>query len=192
MFVIPRNPTLPFFRGHESHDPARTLAEPSRSLLNWQIIHEKLPWNVVILMGVLNWKYRQTNYYLRSVLILDCSIFDFFKGGAVGMAEVCKTSGLTTRIGAQFANIDFLSPGLLLLLMTTLTAFLTEIASNAATASVVLPIMNSMVTFLLLMALKSRIINSCSFPKNELTVLIIDYYYYYYLLILPIKGNCRL
>jgi sodium-dependent dicarboxylate transporter 2/3/5 len=53
MFVIPRNPTFPFFG---FHDPAtrQQPAEPSRSLLSWQIIHEKLPWNVVILMGTLS------------------------------------------------------------------------------------------------------------------------------------------
>ncbi len=89
-------------------------------------------------------------------------------GGAVGMAEVCKTSGLTDRIGAQFANIDFLSPGLLLLLMTTMTAFLTEIASNAATASVVLPIMNSMVTFCIYNThAKKKRMPSTSFRKNR-------------------------
>ncbi|CAG0918015.1 unnamed protein product [Notodromas monacha] len=143
MFIIPRTPSNPF---SSTHQPSET----SKGLLTWQIIHEKMPWNVIILMG-----------------------------GAIAMADVCKTSGLTAVLGTQFAKINFLSPGWLLLLMTTLTAFLTELASNAATASIILPILNSMARELnihpLYLMLPATITTSFSFmlpvanPPNAIT-----------------------
>ncbi|CAG0918016.1 unnamed protein product [Notodromas monacha] len=137
MFIIPKNPSFPFFTGVKDKD---NPPEASKGLLNWQIIHEKVPWNVVILMG--NSKLikitKSTSKYMALANVLICV------GGAVGMAEVCKTSGLTTTVGEQFGRLDYLSPPVVLLIMTTVTAFLTELASNAATASIVLPILHSL------------------------------------------------
>jgi hypothetical protein len=48
MFVIPKNPSFPFFNKTTDTDKP---CKPSKGLLNWQIVHEKVPWNVVLLMG---------------------------------------------------------------------------------------------------------------------------------------------
>ena len=56
------------------------------------------------------------------------------------MAEGTKQSGLNDMIGQQLAKLDSLPQVALLFIILIIISVLTQIASNAATASMLLPI----------------------------------------------------
>ena len=61
-------------------------------------------------------------------------------GGGFAMAEGTKQSGLNDMIGQQLAKLDSLPQVALLFIILIIISVLTQIASNAATASMLLPI----------------------------------------------------
>ncbi|EEC02204.1 Na+/dicarboxylate, Na+/tricarboxylate and phosphate transporter, putative, partial [Ixodes scapularis] len=92
--------------------PAKPVADPGgSSLLAWHVVQKKIPWGVLLLMG-----------------------------GSFSMAEASKSSGLSVMIGQYLTRLDFLHPILLVTVLCIFTCVVTEIASNTATASVLLPI----------------------------------------------------
>lgn len=92
--------------------PAKPVADPGGSaLLGWNVVQKKIPWGVLLLMG-----------------------------GSFSMAEASKSSGLSVMIGQFLTHLDFLHPILLVTVLCVFTCVITEIASNTATASVLLPI----------------------------------------------------
>jgi sodium-dependent dicarboxylate transporter 2/3/5 len=64
-------------------------------------------------------------------------------GGGLAIAEGFKTSGLAVWIGNQTTLLNGLSVLLLLLVIVAIVNFLTEITSNLATTSMILPIIAS-------------------------------------------------
>ncbi|SNS48967.1 solute carrier family 13 (sodium-dependent dicarboxylate transporter), member 2/3/5 [Belliella buryatensis] len=80
-------------------------------LLDWKTA-EKIPWGILILFG-----------------------------GGLSLAEGFKTSGLAEWIGNQFVTLEYIGFGLFLLIVILAVNFLTEITSNMATASMLLPIL---------------------------------------------------
>jgi solute carrier family 13 (sodium-dependent dicarboxylate transporter), member 2/3/5 len=86
-------------------------SKPSQALLDWKTA-EKIPWGILILFG-----------------------------GGLALAEGFKVTGLAAWIGGQFVFLDFMAFGLFLLIIVTAVNFLTEITSNVATASMLLPIL---------------------------------------------------
>jgi solute carrier family 13 (sodium-dependent dicarboxylate transporter), member 2/3/5 len=62
-------------------------------------------------------------------------------GGGLAIAEGFKNTGLAEWIGSQFTLLNFLSIGVFLLIVIIVVNFLTEITSNIATASMLLPIL---------------------------------------------------
>lgn len=80
-------------------------------LLDWKTA-EKIPWGILILFG-----------------------------GGLSLAEGFKVTGLASWIGNQFVFLDFIAFGLFLLIIIASVNFLTEITSNVATASMILPIL---------------------------------------------------
>lgn len=89
----------------------------SPALLNWKIVHEKLPWGLVLLIG-----------------------------GGFAMAAASRESGLSKLIGAQLVNLqDSMSSTAILVIMCTAATFLTEVSSNTAIANIVLPVLAEMV-----------------------------------------------
>ncbi|XP_077509507.1 Na(+)/citrate cotransporter-like isoform X3 [Amblyomma americanum] len=92
--------------------PARPLADPQGpALLEWSVVQRKIPWGVLLLMG-----------------------------GSFSMAEASKKSGLSKMLGQYLTGLDVLHPVLLVAVLCVFTTTVTEIASNTATASVLLPI----------------------------------------------------
>ncbi|MDQ3392804.1 MAG: SLC13 family permease [Bacteroidota bacterium] len=67
-------------------------------------------------------------------------------GGGLAIASAFKDSGLATWIGAQMNLIQGMELFLLLLILVTAINFLTEITSNVATATMMLPILASIAT----------------------------------------------
>ncbi|KAH6934520.1 hypothetical protein HPB50_024746 [Hyalomma asiaticum] len=92
--------------------PARPVAEPrGPALLEWNVVQHKIPWGVLLLMG-----------------------------GSFSMAEASSKSGLSRMLGQYLTRLDVLHPVLLVAVLCIFTTTVTEIASNTATASVLLPI----------------------------------------------------
>lgn len=86
-------------------------SKPSEKLLDWKTA-EKIPWGILILFG-----------------------------GGLSLAEGFKVTVLAEWIGSQFVFLDFMAFGLFLLIIVLAVNFLTEITSNVATASMLLPIL---------------------------------------------------
>ncbi|WP_194775867.1 SLC13 family permease [Pararhodonellum marinum] len=82
-------------------------------LLDWKTA-ESIPWGILILFG-----------------------------GGLALAEGFKTTGLADWIGGQFVFLDYLPYWLFLLFVIFSVNFLTEITSNVATASMLLPILSA-------------------------------------------------
>ncbi|ERM81564.1 anion transporter [Rhodonellum psychrophilum GCM71 = DSM 17998] len=80
-------------------------------LLDWKTA-EKIPWGILLLFG-----------------------------GGLSLAEGFKETGLASWIGNQFVFLDFIAFWLFLLIIIAAVNFLTEITSNVATASMLLPIL---------------------------------------------------
>ncbi|XP_064628718.1 Na(+)/citrate cotransporter-like isoform X2 [Lineus longissimus] len=87
------------------------LKAPVPNLLNWEIITHKLPWNIVLLLG-----------------------------GGFALAESSKVSGLSAWVGQQLQALEVLPTPVIVLLISTIIACLTEVTSNTATASLMLGI----------------------------------------------------
>ncbi|MCH7411896.1 DASS family sodium-coupled anion symporter [Belliella sp. R4-6] len=86
-------------------------SKPNIKLLDWKTA-EKIPWGVLLLFG-----------------------------GGLSLAEGFSSTGLAEWIGHQFVFLDFIAFGLFLLIIIVSVNFLTEITSNMATASMLLPIL---------------------------------------------------
>lgn len=86
-------------------------SQKSTKLLDWKTA-EKIPWGILILFG-----------------------------GGLALAEGFKVTGLAVWIGNQFVFLDFIAFILFLLIIIAAVNFLTEITSNVATASMILPIL---------------------------------------------------
>jgi sodium-dependent dicarboxylate transporter 2/3/5 len=82
-------------------------------ILDWKTA-EKIPWGVLILFG-----------------------------GGLALAEGFKETGLADWIGQKFTLIEGLGFFFVLILLVTAVNFLTEVTSNVATASMLLPILAS-------------------------------------------------
>ncbi|XP_071481195.1 Na(+)/citrate cotransporter-like [Diadema antillarum] len=134
LFMFPSR--LPYFCSRQGrNDPS---VKPSRitPILTWPVIHEKMAWNVVLLLG-----------------------------GGAALAEACKVSGLSAWLGSQFTVFGGLPPVAMALIISTIVAIFTEITSNTATATIFLPIFAELSTSLgmnpLYMMLPAAI--ACSF-----------------------------
>ncbi|GAB4420899.1 MAG: SLC13 family permease [Bacteroidia bacterium] len=91
-------------------------SEPGSRLMQWQ--HTlRLPWGILLLFG-----------------------------GGLAIAQGFETSGLATWIGGRLQLLDGVSLLLIILLVATLVNFLTEVTSNLATATMILPILAALAT----------------------------------------------
>ncbi|OGG97716.1 MAG: anion transporter [Candidatus Lambdaproteobacteria bacterium RIFOXYD12_FULL_49_8] len=106
-------------------------------VMNWHWA-SKLPWGVLILFG-----------------------------GGLALADGFQATGLATWIGSQVKLLDQAPIFLLVLAVTTLIIFLTELTSNTATAAMVMPILAAIAVGLgqnpLLLLVPAAIAASCAF-----------------------------
>ncbi|XP_078278784.1 Na(+)/citrate cotransporter-like [Rhinoraja longicauda] len=122
MFIMPSN--RPHFRGWPWHrtvevEPGYVSGERkgghSVRLLDWKVVQQKLPWNVVLLLG-----------------------------GGFALAKGCEVSGLSLWLGKQMLPLKNLPQWSIAVLLCMLVASFTECTSNVATATLFLPILASM------------------------------------------------
>lgn len=85
-----------------------------KPLLSWSEA-ERLPWGVIILFG-----------------------------GGLSIAAAFQSSGLAEWLGGRLTLLSGLHPFIIILIVTLFINFLTEVTSNVATASIMLPVLASM------------------------------------------------
>lgn len=83
-------------------------------IIDWEVAKE-LPWGVLILFG-----------------------------GGLALAKGISESGLAKWLGLQLKSLDGVSPMIIVAVITIFVLFLTEITSNTATATMILPILASL------------------------------------------------
>lgn len=86
--------------------------KPSPALLDWKYVQDRLPWGIVLLLG-----------------------------GGFALSDATKESGLSDWIGQQLTGLSVLPPFVIMLIICIITATITEVASNTATANILLPIL---------------------------------------------------
>nr|CAH0105112.1 unnamed protein product [Daphnia galeata] len=86
--------------------------KPSPALLDWKYVQDRLPWGIVLLLG-----------------------------GGFALSDATEASGLSDWIGQQLTGLQVLPPFVIMLIICIITATITEIASNTATANILLPIL---------------------------------------------------
>ncbi|XP_067120709.1 Na(+)/citrate cotransporter-like [Centruroides vittatus] len=91
----------------------------SPPLLDWKTAQLKLPWGIILLIG-----------------------------GGFAMAKGAEVSNLDKWIGHQLTYFEYLPTEAIIALMCFITLFLTEITSNTAVATIVLPVMIQLAVFL--------------------------------------------
>uniref|UniRef100_A0A8C0KD40 Solute carrier family 13 member 2 n=1 Tax=Canis lupus dingo TaxID=286419 RepID=A0A8C0KD40_CANLU len=121
-----------------TQDPRRLKAPPA--LLNWKTVNEKMPWNIVLLLG-----------------------------GGFALAKGSEKSGLSEWLGDKLTPLQNVPSPAIAFILCLLIATFTECTSNVATTTLFLPILASMArTGFLLNIIGVLVItlaiNSWSFP----------------------------
>ncbi|XP_007557815.1 solute carrier family 13 member 2-like [Poecilia formosa] len=113
-FVIPSR--LPSCGSYGFTEAGKSIKAP-RTLLSWQVVHEKMPWSIVLLLG-----------------------------GGFALATGSEVSGLSKWLGDSLAPLQKIPPFAISILLSLLVATFTECSSNTATTTLFLPILASMAT----------------------------------------------
>ncbi|XP_045381340.1 solute carrier family 13 member 2 [Lemur catta] len=93
--------------------PGKLKAPPP--LLSWKTMNEKMPWNILLLLG-----------------------------GGFALAKGSEESGLSTWLGDKLTPLESVPPPAIAIILSFLIAAFTEFASNVATTTLFLPILASM------------------------------------------------
>ena len=88
----------------------------SPALLEWKDVQRKFSWDILFLLGA-----------------------------GYAISDACYASCLTVWIGQQMAGLNVFPPFVIMIMVSLLATFMTEIACNTATASILLPIVAQMV-----------------------------------------------
>ncbi|KAM5273469.1 solute carrier family 13 member 2 [Ctenodactylus gundi] len=110
MFIVPSK-----FPGltQDPENPGRLKAPPS--LLTWKTVKEKMPWNVVFLLG-----------------------------GGFALAKGSERSGLSEWLGNRLNPLQHVPPAATAFILCLVVAIFTECTSNVATTTLFLPVLASM------------------------------------------------
>ncbi|KAM6163656.1 solute carrier family 13 member 2 [Rhynchocyon petersi] len=110
MFIVPSK--IPGLIQHPEN-PRKLKAPPA--LLNWKTVNEKMPWNIVFLLG-----------------------------GGFALAKGSEKSGLSDWLGDKLTPLEKIPPPAIAIILCLLVATFTECTSNVATTTLFLPILASM------------------------------------------------
>lgn len=110
MFIMPSD--IPGLT-QDPEKPGRLKAPPA--LLNWKTVNEKMPWNIVFLLG-----------------------------GGFALAQGSEDSGLSRWLGDKLTPLQSVSAPAIAFILCLLVATFTECTSNVATTTLFLPILASM------------------------------------------------
>lgn len=113
LFVIPARIEFPGFATRRpNYNNIKSKLDLSETLLNWKVLQERMPWGILLLLG-----------------------------GGFALAEGSRVSGLSKFVGHQLASFDIMPPAAIVFVVCIIAAALTEVASNTATATILLPIL---------------------------------------------------
>ncbi|NWR60331.1 S13A2 protein, partial [Bucorvus abyssinicus] len=112
LFIIPSNMSNSD-RDNQAGNKAKIRAPPA--LLDWKVVHQKMPWNIVFLLG-----------------------------GGFALAKGSEESGLSAWLGSKLTPLQNIPHPAIALLLCLLIATFTECTSNVATTTLFLPILASM------------------------------------------------
>ncbi|KAL0961628.1 hypothetical protein UPYG_G00353830 [Umbra pygmaea] len=101
----------------EAGDKGKKKHNVPAPLLRWQVVHERMPWNIILLLG-----------------------------GGFALASGSEVSGLSRWLGESLAPLQSIPPFGISLLLCLLVGTFTECSSNTATTTLFLPILASMAT----------------------------------------------
>lgn len=110
-FVVPSQ--LPLGNYGYTDEGKNIKAPPA--LLTWKVVHERMPWNVVLLLG-----------------------------GGFALAAGSEVSNLSKWLGENLSPLQTIPPFAISLVLSLLIATFTECSSNTATTTLFLPILASM------------------------------------------------
>uniref|UniRef100_A0AAV2MFT7 Solute carrier family 13 member 2 n=1 Tax=Knipowitschia caucasica TaxID=637954 RepID=A0AAV2MFT7_KNICA len=111
-FMIPSR--MPSFRGYGFNEAGKQVKAPP-ALLDWQVVHKRMPWNIILLLG-----------------------------GGFALAKGSEESGLSVWLGESLTPLKKIPPFAISLVLCLLVATFTECSSNTATTTLFLPILGSM------------------------------------------------
>uniref|UniRef100_A0A8C7YZL3 Solute carrier family 13 member 5a n=1 Tax=Oryzias sinensis TaxID=183150 RepID=A0A8C7YZL3_9TELE len=115
LFVLPSEPPYYLCCWKSCGSESQASPGPAPPLLTWQVAQQKMPWNIVLLLG-----------------------------GGFALAKGSEVSGLSHWLGAQMTPLHSIPPWAIAIIICLLIATFTECASNVATATLFLPILASM------------------------------------------------
>ncbi|XP_055476361.1 solute carrier family 13 member 2 isoform X2 [Psammomys obesus] len=110
MFVMPSD--IPGLT-QDPKKPGKLKAPPA--ILTWKTVNDKMPWNIVILLG-----------------------------GGFALAKGSERSGLSEWLGDKLTPLQHVPPAATVVILCLLVAIFTECTSNVATTTLFLPILASM------------------------------------------------
>lgn len=110
MFIMPSE--IPGLT-QDPNKPGKVRGPPA--LLNWKTVNEKMPWNIVFLLG-----------------------------GGFALAKGSEESGLSDWLGEMLHPLKGIPPPAIALILCLMVATFTECTSNVATTTLFLPILASM------------------------------------------------
>ncbi|TDH05423.1 hypothetical protein EPR50_G00142500 [Perca flavescens] len=115
LFVLPSEPPRFLCCWRNTHTEAPVGRGPAPALLTWKVTQQKMPWNIVMLLG-----------------------------GGFALAKGSEESGLSLWLGSQMTPLRSIPPWAIAAVLCLLVATFTECTSNVATATLFLPILASM------------------------------------------------
>ncbi|NXK28159.1 S13A2 protein, partial [Arenaria interpres] len=113
LFIIPSDISRNDSDNERTGNKSKIRAPPA--LLDWKVVHEKMPWNIVFLLG-----------------------------GGFALAKGSEESGLSSWLGTKLTPLQQIPHPAIALLLCLLIATFTECTSNVATTTLFLPILASM------------------------------------------------
>ncbi|KAF1631036.1 Solute carrier family 13 member 2, partial [Eudyptes filholi] len=113
LFIIPSDIANNDRDEQQTGDKSKIRAPPA--LLDWKVVHQRMPWNIVFLLG-----------------------------GGFALAKGSEESGLSSWIGSKLTPLQQIPHPAIALLLCLLIATFTECTSNVATTTLFLPILASM------------------------------------------------
>ncbi|NXT30962.1 S13A2 protein, partial [Pelecanoides urinatrix] len=113
LFIIPSDISSNNRDKQQTGNKAKIQAPPP--LLDWKVVHQKMPWNIVLLLG-----------------------------GGFALAKGSEESGLSSWLGTKLTPLQEIPHPAIAFLLCLLVATFTECTSNVATTTLFLPILASM------------------------------------------------
>ena len=121
---------------------------------------------LLLFLAPVHWKTRKFALTWQDAEKLPWSVLILF-GGGLSLASAVEETGLARWIGESLSVLKGLPPIVLVLVVTTLVIFLTELTSNTATAATFLPIVGSLAVGLglnpMTLAVPAALAASCAF-----------------------------